>query len=306
MDVRVLGAAAGGGFPQWNSNGAACRRARSGDRRARPRTQASVSVSADGRHWFLLNASPDLRQQIEANQCLQPADGPRSSPIAGVVLTGGDVDAIAGLLTLRERHAFTIYGTERIHQILDANPIFEVLARDIVMRQRIAVGTAAMLTLPDGTPSGLSVELLSVPGKVPLYLETKDGQPDLTEGEDTVGVMISDGQHQVAFIPGCAGMTGTLAHRLQRLNVVLFDGTLWTDDEMIRAGVGQKTGLRMGHMSVSGPSGTMAAFRGIDVGRKIFVHINNSNPILLEDSPEEAEVVASGWEVAYDGMEIRL
>ncbi len=151
MDVRVLGAAAGGGFPQWNSNGAACRRARSGDRRARPRTQASVSVSADGRHWFLLNASPDLRQQIEATQCLQPADGLRSSPIAGVVLTGGDVDAIAGLLTLRERHAFTIYGTERIHQILDANPIFEVLARDIVMRQRIAVGTAAMLTLPDGT-----------------------------------------------------------------------------------------------------------------------------------------------------------
>jgi pyrroloquinoline quinone biosynthesis protein B len=306
MRVCVLGAAAGGGFPQWNSNAAGCRRARAGDQHARPQTQASVSVSADGRHWYLLNASPDLRQQIEATPCLHPVQGLRSSPICGVILTGGDVDAIAGLLTLRERHAFTIYSTARIHQILNTNPIFEVLARDVVTRQHIAVGTTNGLALPDGKPSGLSVQLFSVQGKVPLYLETAGGTPAISEGEDTVGALISDGHRRLAFIPGCAGMTNALAQRLQGVDVVLFDGTLWTDDEMVRAGVGSKTGLRMGHMSVSGPNGTIAAFRTIDVGRKILLHINNSNPILLDDSPERAEVMAAGWDVAHDGMEIRI
>jgi pyrroloquinoline quinone biosynthesis protein B len=304
MRACILGAAAGGAFPQWNSNAAACRRARAGDTHARPRSQASVAVSADGQSWFLLNASPDLRQQIEATPCLHPRRGLRSSPIAGVVLTGGDVDAIAGLLTLRERHAFTVYATARIHAILDANPIFEVLARDIVVRQRIAVGARTMLARPDGSSSGLSVELFPVPGKVPLYLENAAEPPAIGEGEETVGAEISDGGRRMMFIPGCAGMTEALAHRLQGADVVLFDGTLWTDDEMPRAGLGAKTGLRMGHMSVSGPNGTIAAFRSIDVGRKILLHINNSNPILLDDSPERAEVAAAGWEVAHDGMEI--
>ena len=306
MQARVLGAAAGGGFPQWNSNADGCRRARAGDPHARPRTQASVAVSADGNRWFLLNASPDLRQQIEAAPCLHPRRGPRSSPIAGVVLTGGDVDAIAGLLTLRERHAFTIYGTARILQILDANPIFEVLARDVVARQCIAVDTPTMLTLPDGSPSGLVVELFAVPGKVPLYLEDSSVSPPIVEGEETVGAAISDGHRTCFFIPSCAGMTRTLAQRLEGADMVLFDGTLWTDDEMLRAGLGGKTGLRMGHMSVSGPSGTLSAFRTLGIRRKIMLHINNSNPILLDDSPERAAVEAAGWEVAYDGMEIQL
>ena len=283
-----------------------CRRARSGDPHAKPRTQASIAVSADGDRWFLLNASPDLRQQIDAAACLHPREGLRSSPIAGVVLTGGDVDAIAGLLTLRERHAFTVYGTARIHQVLDANPIFEVLARDVVARQRVAVGTPTLLALPDGSPSGLSLELFPVPGKVPLYLEQPDGIPPIVEGEDTVGAMISDGQHRLFFIPGCAAMTPRLADRLRGADAVLFDGTLWTDDEMLRAGLGSKTGLRMGHMSVSGPLGTIAAFEPIDVRRKILLHINNSNPVLLDDSPERTAVEAAGWEVAYDGMEIQL
>jgi pyrroloquinoline quinone biosynthesis protein B len=303
----VLGAAAGGGFPQWNSNAAACRRARLGDAFARPRTQASVAVSADGDRWFLLNASPDLRQQIEATSCLHPRQQLRSSPIAGVVLTGGDVDAVAGLLTLRERHAFTVYGTTGIHQVLDANPIFEVLARDLVSRQPVTLGIPTMLALPDGSPSGLSVELFPVPGKVPLYLEGSTTEvPQIGESEGTVGAVVSDGHRRLFFIPGCAGMTEALAQRLQGADAVLFDGTLWTDDEMLRAGIGSKTGLRMGHMSVSGPGGTIAAFKPIDVRRKILLHINNSNPILLDDSPERAEVEAAGWEVAYDGMEIQL
>jgi pyrroloquinoline quinone biosynthesis protein B len=271
-----------------------------------PRTQASIAVSADGLHWFLLNASPDLRQQIEVSPCLQPSYGLRSSPIAGVVLTGGDVDAIAGLLTLRERQAFTVYATARIHDVLDANPIFEVLARDMVQRQRVTIGTSFRLTLPDGKPSGLSLELFAVPGKVPLYLEQSATAPSIVESEDTVGALVTDGRRRLFFIPGCAGMTVALAQRLKGADVVLFDGTLWTDDEMLRAGIGSKTGLRMGHMSVSGTNGTIEAFQRIDVGRKVLLHINNSNPILLDDSPERAAVEAAGWEVAYDGMEIRL
>ncbi|HTW68428.1 MAG TPA: pyrroloquinoline quinone biosynthesis protein PqqB [Acetobacteraceae bacterium] len=305
MRVRVLGAAAGGGFPQWNSNAPACRRARSGDPLACPRTQASIAVSIDGEHWFLFNASPDLRQQIEATPCLQPRHGLRSSPIAGVVLTGGDVDAIAGLLTLRERHGFTIYATAAILEVLDANPIFDVLARDIVVRQPVRLGEQTVLLLPDGNLSGLSVELFAVPGKVPLYLE--DGTaPPIVESDTTVAATISGMGRHLFFVPGCARMSETLAHRLQGADAVLFDGTLWTDDEMLRSGVGSKTGQRMGHMSVSGPNGTMAAFRTIDVRRKVLLHINNSNPILLDDSPERAAVTAAGWEVAFDGMEIDL
>jgi pyrroloquinoline quinone biosynthesis protein B len=256
----------------------------------------------------VLNASPDLREQIEAAPCLHPNREVRSSPIAGVVLTGGDVDAIAGLLTLRERQALTVYATKRIHGVLNANSIFEVLARDVVARQNVPIDTATALTLPDGAPTGLSLELFAVPGKVPLYLEQSAGDqaPPIVESEDTVGAMLSDGLRRLFFVPGCAGMTPALAHRLQGADVVLFDGTLWTDDEMLRAGIGGKTGLRMGHMSVSGPNGTISAFQGIDVGRKILLHINNSNPILLDDSPERAAVEAAGWEVAYDGMEILL
>jgi len=305
MQVRVLGAAAGGGFPQWNSNAAACRRARAGDPHASPRTQASIAVSADGEHWYLFNASPDLRQQIEATPCLRPHQGLRSSPIAGVVLTGGDVDAIAGLLTLRERHAFSIYATAAIHGILAANPIFDVLARDLVARRSVALGAPIDLALPDGALGGLTVELFEVPGKVPLYLEA-GAVPPITESDTTVGAMISDGARRLFFIPGCAGMSDALARRLQGADLVMFDGTLWTDDEMLRAGIGSKTGLRMGHMSVSGPDGTIAAFQAIDVRRKILLHINNSNPILLDDSPEQAAVAAAGWEVAFDGMEIDL
>jgi pyrroloquinoline quinone biosynthesis protein B len=306
MQARILGAAAGGGFPQWNSNAAGCRRARAGDVRAKSRTQASLAVSADGDHWFLLNASPDLRQQIEANPCLHPRVGLRSSPIAGVVLTGGDVDAIAGLLTMRERQPFTVYGTAQIHQVLNANPIFEVLARDVVVRQTVSIGEPVTLLLPDGSSSGLSGELFPVPGKVPLYLEEGTGAQTILEGEQTVGALVSSGASRLFFIPGCARMTDALAQRLHGADVVFFDGTLWTDDEMLHAGVGTKTGLRMGHMSVSGPNGTISAFEKIDVRRKILLHINNSNPILLDDSPERAQAEAAGWEVAYDGMEIEL
>jgi pyrroloquinoline quinone biosynthesis protein B len=306
MRAVILGAAAGGGFPQWNSNAEACRRARSGDPAAKPRNQASLAVSADGTHWFILNATPDLRAQIERAPFLHPQHGLRSTPIAGVVLTDGNVDAIAGLLNLREREAFTIYATASVLGVLDENPVFEVLARDVVSREAVALDRPRPLLLADGAPSGLTLTLFAVPGKVPLYLERPGEAPAIIEGEETVGAMISDGAKRLFFIPGCARVTPSLLARLAGADALFFDGTMWRDDEMIRAGIGTKTGLRMGHISVGGDDGTLAAFRDCPIPHRILIHINNSNPILLDDSPEHAAVLAAGWRVGEDGMEITL
>ena len=254
---------------------------------------------------MLLNASPDLRQQIEQVPALQPRHGLRSSPICAVVLTGGDVDVVAGLLTMRERQAFGLYATTRVHDVLNANPIFEALARDLVRRESVTLEQPTPITLPSGEDGGINVALFAVPGKVPLYLEGDDA-PVIEANEQTVGAAVSDGRSTMFFIPGCAAMTQDLADRLRGAALVLFDGTLWQDDEMVATGLGAKTGARMGHMSVSGEDGTMAAFAGLGVRRRVLIHINNSNPILLDDSQERARVEAAGWEVAFDGMELAL
>lgn len=300
MQIIVLGAAAGGGFPQWNSNAAACNRARAGDPAAPARTQASVAVSGNGQDWYLLNASPDLRQQIAQTPELHPQHGLRSTPIAGVVLTGGDVDAIAGLLTLREREAFTLHATAAIHAILDANPVFEVLARDVVVRETVMLDTAFALK------GGLSIELFAVPGKVPLYMEQGSGmQPVVVDGT-TVAALIRHGERRVFYIPGCAAVPEDLKSRIAGADALFFDGTLWRDDEMIEAGVGAKTGQRMGHISLSGETGTLATFADVPIGRRVLIHINNTNPVLAADSPERALVEAAGWTVAHDGLKVSL
>jgi pyrroloquinoline quinone biosynthesis protein B len=308
LSIRVLGAAAGGGFPQWNANNQACRRARAGDPAARPATQASLAVSADEDRWVLLNAAPDLRQQIEATPALHPRTGLRDSPIRAIVLTNGDVDAVAGLLSLRERQPLAIYATARVLSILGANPIFDVLARDQVERHRLILDEPMPLRDREGSPLGLALESFPVPGKVPLYLEADEAALDTARlGEETIGLRISDAAGRgFFFIPSCAAMTPELATRLKRAELVFFDGTLWRDEELILEGSGAKTGRRMGHMSASGPHGAIAAFAGLAVRRKVFIHINNSNPLLLADSPERAEAAACGWEVAADGMEVRL
>jgi pyrroloquinoline quinone biosynthesis protein B len=307
LDVVVLGSAAGGGFPQWNSNAPACRRARKGDAAAIPRTQASLAVSANRRDWFVLNASPDMRLQIEASPALHPQEGLRSSPVAGVVVTGGDVDAVAGLLHLRERHRFSVYAPARVLAVIAANPIFQVLAPDCVERVELPLDRRIELMGAAG-PSGIAVIAFAVPAKVPLYLETAGQDPRIAEEGDAVGLQIIDtgSGRSLFFIPGCAMMTDALRRRLTGSELVFFDGTLWRDDEMIQLGVGDKTGRRMGHISMSGDDGAIAAFRGLGVKRRIFIHINNSNPVLLEDSPERQLAEAAGWEIAYDGMEVRL
>ena len=307
IEAVVLGSAAGGGFPQWNSNAPACRRARAGDKTAVPRTQASLAVSANGRDWFVLNASPDLRLQIEAASALHPRDGLRSSPIAGVLVPGGDVDAVAGLLHLRERHRFSVYAPARVLAVIAANPIFQVLAPDCVERVELPLDRQIELAGTAG-PSGIAVIAFAVPSKVPLYLETGGQDPGIAEEGDAVGLQIIDNEtgKSFFFIPGCAVMTEPLRQRLTESELVFFDGTLWRDDEMIRLGVGDKTGRRMGHISMSGEDGAIAAFRDLRVKRRIFIHINNSNPVLLDDSPERQLAEAAGWEIAYDGMEVRL
>jgi pyrroloquinoline quinone biosynthesis protein B len=300
MRLIVLGAAAGGGFPQWNSACAVGRRAWRRDPAARWRTQCSLAVSADGERWSLLNASPDLRQQILATRVLHPRRVPRHSPIAAVVLTNGDVDHVAGLLTLRESQPFLLCATGAIQGALERNPIFNVLDPEFVRRHRLALEQPVEL---DGGPT---IVPFAVPGKVPLYLEGEALEIG-AETEDVIGLELREAAGPRAFfVPGCARLTPALAQRLRGAALVLFDGTLWTDDEMIRSGTGVKTGARMGHMSVSGPDGSLAAFAALDVRRKIFIHINNTNPILLDDSAERATVGAAGWEVAYDGMEITL
>ena len=307
LHTIVLGSAAGGGFPQWNSNDAAARRARAGE--IPSRTQSSLAVSADGRNWVLLNASPDIRQQINDQPQLQPRDGDpkRSSPIAAVVLTNGDVDHVAGLLGLRESQPFALYAHERVLGVLAANSIFSVLRKDYVVRRALALDAPLELRNAVDRALGLTVTAFAVPGKVALWREDETDASLGTRDGDTVALEIrADEPRSMFYIPGCAAVTEALTARLRGAALLLFDGTLWRDDEMIVQGVGRKTGRRMGHMSCSGPDGSMAAFEPLNVKRKMFVHINNTNPLLLPESSERAEAEARGWEIAYDGMEISL
>jgi pyrroloquinoline quinone biosynthesis protein B len=304
LRALILGAAAGGGLPQWNCNGAnSATFWGRGDAMA-PATQSSLAVSVDGETWAVLNASPDIRAQIIATPQLHPRNpdrhGLRDSPIGAVLLTNGDIDHIAGLLTLREKQRFELFATPAIAQVLRDNPIFDALDPDCVTRREVALD-APFPILP-----GLTAELFAVPGKTPLFMEGSDGDAVRTDvmGEQTVGVVLEGGGRRCFYIPGCAKMTPALADRLRGAEVVFFDGTVFHDDEMIRAGVGRKTGRRMGHIAMAGPEGSLAAFADLGVRRKIYVHMNNTNPVWRRDSPERGEVEAAGWEVGFDGMEV--
>ena len=294
MRCLVLGSAAGGGFPQWNCGCALCTLARDGDPRARPRTQVSIAVTADGARWLVVGAPPDMRQQILANPALAPA-GPRHSPIAGVVLVSADVDGIAGLLVLREQQALRIWAPEPILQILRDNRLFASLDPALVERVPIAPN------VPVDTGLGIALTLLEMPGKVPLYHEDRGAA--MAEQAATYAARLEGGGRTIVIAPACAEVTDAVLGRLAGADVLFFDGTLFTDDEMIRAGVSQKSGRRMGHVSVAGPDGSMARLAA-HAGRRIYVHINNTNPLLLDGSPERRQVEAAGFEVAFDGMEV--
>jgi len=294
--AHILGAAAGGGLPQWNCGCENCNLARRGDIPAQ--TQSSVAFTANDRDWAILNASPDIRDQLARTPALHPTDL-RRLPLQSVLLTNGDIDHIAGLLTLREQQPFTLFATADIHQTLADNPIFAALNPAFVTRRIIALGESVEIA------SGLTATLFAVPGKVPLYLEGATVQTDLM-GEQTVGVRLQADGKDAYYIPGCAAFPADLADRLHGAAAVFFDGTLWQDDEMVTAGLSLKTGKRMGHMSMSGPDGSMAAFDGLDVGRRIYVHMNNTNPVLRPTSDQRRIAEDAGWTIGQDGMEITL
>lgn len=301
----ILGSAAGGGFPQWNCRCAVCSLAWANDPRVRRRTQASIAVTSNGRDWALVNCAPEILAQLQATPALHPREGLRHSPLKSVLLTNADIDHVAGLLSLREAQPFTLMATPGVHGVLAGSSAFDVLAPDVVTRRPVQLGASFELV------PGVHATIFPVPGKIALYLEAREQaeQGSLTtdrEGEQTIGVELAAGGRRVLYIPGCAAMTDTLRARLDGADAVLFDGTLWQDDEMVLAGVGTKTGARMGHMSMSGPRGSIEALREVNVGRKIYVHINNTNPVLVDGSDERITANKAGWEIAHDGMEIAL
>ena len=297
MWVRVLGAAAGGGFPQWNCNCPQCRAVRDGSRPCRSRTQSSVAVSADYRRWFLLNASPDIRAQIESFPALHPR-GIRDSPLQAVLLTDAELDHTLGLLPLREAGRLEIHATAAVHETLNnGTSLLKTLSTYAEIEWQ-PVATATEVSLADG----LSYRAFPIPTNKQARFGTGKGE------EDVVGYRITDGHtgRSLVYVPGAQELTASVRAQLEDCTCLLFDGTCWQDDELIRLGIAGKTSRDMGHLPISGDDGSLEQLAPLPIGRKIYIHINNTNPILLEDSPERRIVEEHGLEVAADGLELEI
>ena len=267
--------------------------------RVKRRTQATLAVSSTGRDWCLLNCSPDIREQIGFVDALRPRHSIRDNPVSDVVLTNADIDHIGGLLSLREGHAFTIHATSDTLAVLKCNPVFDVLAAQTVARCSIKIGVKHPIS------GDLSIECFMVPGKLPLYLEGEAPNTKLKSG-NTIGVEVFSGGRRFCYIPGCADLDDETTSRVRNAELLFFDGTLWSDDEMIASGTGVKTGRRMGHMPVGGAGGSLAALTKLGVKRLIYTHMNNTNPMLIDGSEQHQAVLAAGAETGHDGMEIVL
>jgi pyrroloquinoline quinone biosynthesis protein B len=293
MWLRVLGSAAGGGSPQWNCGCPVCAAVRSGA--APARTQSSVAVSADRRRWFLLNASPDVRTQIEAFPGLHPHDG-RTSPLEAVLLTDAELDHALGLLLLREARALVLYATPAVHKTLcDGSGLLRTLERYCPVEWR-AVATGTGIPLADG----LSCRAFDVP-------TTKRDRFGLgTDHGRVVGYRLTGEGRTLVYLPGVQALTPAVCAEIEGCDCLLIDGTCWRDDELVRLGLTGKTSREMGHLPLDGPGGTLSRLPSLNVRRVIFVHLNNTNPILLPGSPERRVVEASGMEVAMDGLEVEV
>lgn len=311
MRIEILGSAAGGGFPQWNCNCQNCRAVRSGGFRGKPRTQTQVAVinSPGGDSCFLLNASPDLRLQIESSKCLHPRREDRDSPIAGVLLTSADIDQIAGLLSLRELQPFRVYSTAALRRILqEDNSVFGMLNRvpNQVMWTEISASESFELRTVDDVRSGIACSVFSLGCKYPAYV-SQQRSAELKPEEGLLGAMIeADSGGKLAYLPAVPEINQSLIDRLESADIVLFDGTFWSDDELIRAQGSGATAREMGHVPVSGREGTLTKLAGLKRPRKIFIHVNNTNPMLDEASVEHRTVRDAGWEIAEDGWSIEL
>lgn len=300
MRVRVLGAAAGGGFPQWNCSCGNCRRLREGRFAGRARSQTQLAITSDDASWFLINASPDLRYQIESFRPLHPRHASaRDSPIAGIVLPSAEVDAALGLLLLRESQPLTVYSTLAVQQILvEDNSLFGVLQRQVNQVQWISMAPGVPFRLGE---SGLECTPFSTGGGYPGFVKPERAV-ELNMAQAVLGFYITHQNRQMAFIPGAVRVRPEWLDLISRCDVVFFDGTFWSDDELIRLQGSGKTARQMGHQPVEE---TLAALSELEC-RKIFIHINNTNPILDEDSDEYRRVRDAGWEVSHDGMDLVL
>jgi len=300
VQVRVLGSAAGGGVPQWNCGCENCREARRAGGSVVPRTQESVAVSADGAAWFLLNVSPEVRAQIESFPSLWPRDR-RHSPLAGLLLTNGDLDHCLGLLSLRESYPLAVYATESVRSgFTSENVLYRTLDRFAgqVTWRALALGQEQQLG-----DSPLTVTAVGTPGKLPLHLEGRRAPgPD-----DNVGLLIRDNRtgKSLAYFSGVAGPSPALVQAVSAADLVFFDGTFWSSDELIAAGLGTRRAEEMAHWPVGGADGSLPFLSRLR-GRRVLIHINNTNPILRADSAERRAVEAGGVEIAADGLELTL
>jgi pyrroloquinoline quinone biosynthesis protein B len=309
MRIEILGSAAGGGFPQWNCNCRNCRSLRAGTLLGKSRTQTQVAISDQGHSWFLLNASPDLRMQVEQTPALQPRGTGRDSPIAGVLLTSADIDQIAGLLSLRELQPFRAYSTASLRRILqEDNSVFGMLNRvsQQVCWSEIELGGSFPLLTASEADSGISCEVFSLGNRYPVYV-SPERAATLKPEEALIGVMVTTSSGgRLAYMPAVPAINDRLLQLLETADLVLFDGTFWSDDELIRVQGSGATAGEMGHIPVSGPEGSLRNLAGLRRPRKMFVHVNNTNPMLDESGSEYRELRAAGWEVAEDGCRFNL
>ncbi len=302
MDVVLLGTAAGGGFPQWNCWCPSCRIARTDPLRAHPRRQSSAAISVDGVRWFLLNASPDVREQLAPLTRHAPTSM-RYVAAEGIVATDAELDHTLGLALLREGRTLQLYATHAVVEVLteDSRILPVTAAFATVTVTELGLDRAEPLRYTDGSATGLSATPFAVPGDPPRF--ARRNLPG-----HTVGLMIQDERTGgcLAFVPGCGGLDAPLLDRLGRADLLLFDGTFWTDDEMMRLGLSDRTARQMDHLPVSGEGGSLALLSGLPCRQKVYTHINNSNPMLIEDGPERRAVEAAGMTVGDDGMRFAL
>ena len=313
MRVKILGAAAGGGFPQWNCACLNCGALRAGTFSGKARSQTQVAISADGNQWFLLGASPDLRAQIEATPELQPRDGLRQSPIAGSVLANADVDHTLGLLLLRELQPLRVHATASVRRILtEDNSMFAMLQRvpAQVAWTDFDAGETFSLSNPAGKASGVTCRAISLGTHYPAYVSARR-QTELNAAEASLGLIIeSPTGRRLAYMPAVPEINETVLREIESADVLLFDGTFWSDDELIRIQGSGQTARQMGHVPISSPispkDGSLIRLAGVSRPRKIYLHINNTNPILNYSGREYREVRDAGWEIAEDGWQFDL
>lgn len=304
MKIRILGSAAGGGFPQWNCNCANCNGLRKGAIAATARTQSSIAVTENDSDWVLINASPDILAQLRAAPALQPARAVRDSGICAVLLMDAQIDHVTGLLMLRERSTpLPLYATTQVFGDLGTGlPLLSVLSHYCGVEQHVIdLNNSAFTIAPLASTRFAAIALDS---KAPPYSPHRNDP----HAGDNIGLRITDtlGGKSVFYAPGLGAITPAVDAAMRAADVLLVDGTFWTEDEMITLGLSKKPASQMGHLAQSGPGGMIAVLDDMPATRKILIHINNSNPILREDSPERAILTAHGIEVATDTMEICL